>query len=61
MGGTPGPTVAVSGIAWGFTLLGQGGYDLIANATITVLEMPELSTTRNAHGEFTIEVIPVGS
>ena len=61
VGGTPGPTVSVSGIAWGFTLPGQGGYDLIANATISVLEMPELSTTSDAGGEFTIEGIPVGS
>jgi hypothetical protein len=60
-GGTPGPTVSVGGIAWGFTLPGQGGYDLIANATISVLEMPELSTTSNTDGEFTIEGIPVGS
>lgn len=61
MGGTPGPTVSVSGIAWGFTLPGQGGYDLIAGATISVLEMPELSTTSNMDGEFTVEGIPVGS
>lgn len=60
-GGNSGPTVSVGGIAWGFTLPGQGGYNLIANATISVLEMPELSTTTNAEGEFTIEGIPVGS
>ena len=60
-GGTPGPTVSVGGIAWGFTLPGQGGYDLIAGATISVLEMPELSTTSNMEGEFTIEGIPVGA
>jgi hypothetical protein len=60
-GGTPVPTVSVGGIAWGFTLPGQGGYDLIAGATISVLEMPELSTTSNADGEFTVEGIPVGS
>lgn len=61
VGGTPGPTVSVGGIAWGFTLPGQGGYDLIAGATISVLEMPELSTTSNMDGEFTIDGIPVGA
>jgi hypothetical protein len=60
-GGTPVATVSVGGIAWGFTLPGQGGYNLIAGATISVLENPELSTTSNADGEFTIEGIPVGS
>lgn len=58
---SPVATVSVGGIAWGFTLPGQGGYDLIAGATISVLENPELSTTSNADGEFTIEGIPVGS
>jgi hypothetical protein len=53
-------TVSVSGIAWGFTLPGSP-YDRIADATISVLEMPELSTTSNARGEFTIDGIPVGS
>ena len=61
MGGTPVATVSVGGIAWGFTLPGQGGYDLISGATISVLESPELSTTSNADGEFNIEGIPVGS
>jgi len=60
-GGMPGATVSVSGIAWGFTLPGQGGYDLIAGAAISVLEMPELSTTSNDEGEFTLEGVPVGS
>ena len=60
-GGAPGATVSVSGIAWGFTLPGQGGYDLIAGATISVLEMPELSTTSDDEGAFTIEGIPVGA
>lgn len=61
MGGTPGPTVSVGGIAWGFTLPGMGGYALISDAKISVLEMPELNTTSNMDGEFTIEGIPVGS
>jgi len=54
-------TVSVAGIAWEFTLPAQGGYNRIANATISVLEMPELSTTSNTDGEFTIAGIPVGS
>jgi hypothetical protein len=57
----PGATVSVGGIAWGFTLPGQGGYDRIANATVSVLEAPELTTTSSADGEFAIEGIPVGS
>jgi hypothetical protein len=60
-GGEGTPQASVSGIAWGFTLPGQGGYDLIANATISVLERPELSARSNSDGEFTIEGIPVGS
>jgi len=60
-GGSPVATVSVGGIAWGFTLPEQGGYDLIANATISVLEMPELTTTSNEEGEFTIAGIPAGS
>ncbi len=61
VGGAPGPTISAGGIAWGFTLPGQGGYDLIKGATISVLEMPELSTETNDEGEFSIEGIPVGS
>lgn len=59
-GGVP-ATISVSGIAWGFTLPGAGGYDLIADATISVLEMPELSATTDAEGAFTLEGLPVGS
>jgi hypothetical protein len=59
-GGEGTATASVGGIAWGFKLP-PAGYDLIANATISVLEMPELSTRSNADGEFTIEGIPVGS
>ncbi len=58
---SPSPTVSVSGIAWGFTLPGQGGYDLIADATISVLEMPELVATTDPEGAFIIEGIPVGA
>lgn len=60
-GGDGTATASAGGIAWGFTLPGQGGYRLIADATISVLEMPELRTRSNAEGEFTIEGIPVGS
>ena len=60
-GGTPVPTASVGGIAWGFTLPGQGGYDRIVDATISVLEDPDLTTQTNEDGEFTIEGIPVGS
>lgn len=59
--GTPGATVSVTGIAWGFTLPGQGGYDRIAGAAISVLEMPQLSTTSDDNGAFTLEGVPVGS
>jgi hypothetical protein len=60
-GGLPTATVSMGGIAWGFTLPGQGGYDRIAGANVSVLEMPELSTTTNDQGEFTIEGLPSGS
>ena len=60
-GGAPAPTISMGGIAWGFTLPGQGGYDRIDGATISVLEAPELTTTSNEEREFTIEGIPVGS
>jgi len=61
MGGAVTPTVSVGGIAWGFTLPGQGGYDLIKGATISVLEMPELTTESDDEGAFTIDGIPVGA
>jgi hypothetical protein len=60
-GGTPGPTISMGGIAWGFTLPGMGGYRRIEGARISVLEMPELNTTTNEQAEFTIDGIPVGS
>lgn len=60
-GGVPAATASMGGIAWGFTLPGQGGYDRIVDATIYVLEQPDLRATTNADGEFTIEGIPVGS
>ena len=54
------PTATFSGIAWSFTLPGTP-YGLISDATVSVLEMPELETTTNVDGEFTIEGLPVGS
>jgi len=53
-------TVSVGGIAWAFELPGTA-YGRIAGATVSVLEQPELTTTTNEDGEFTIEGIPVGS
>ena len=59
-GGDGGPTVTFSGIAWSFELPGTP-YGLINGATVSILEMPELQTTTNMEGEFTIEGLPVGS
>lgn len=57
----PSVDVSMGGIAWGFTLPGAGGYDRIVGATVSILEMPELSTTTNDQGEFTIAGIPSGT
>jgi len=59
-GGAPGASVSFGGIAWSFELPGQP-YGRISGAQISILEMPELETTSNADGEFTIEGLPVGS
>lgn len=59
-GGTGGPTVSFSGIAWSFELPGTP-YGRIDAATISILEMPELETTSDENGVFTIEGIPVGA
>jgi len=53
-------TVSFSGVAWAFNLPGTP-YGKIAGATVSILEMPELTTTTNAEGEFTIDGLPVGS
>ena len=58
--GAPGDSVSFSGIAWSFTLPGED-YGRISGAQISILEMPELETTSNVDGEFTIEGLPVGS
>jgi hypothetical protein len=58
--GGSGETVRFSGIAWAFNLPGTP-YGKIEGATVWILEMPELSTTTNADGEFTIDGLPVGS
>jgi len=57
---TGGATISAGGIAWSFQLPGLP-YGRINGATVSVLEMPELSTETNADGEFTIEDVPVGS
>ena len=59
-GGTGGPTVTFSGIAWSFELPGTP-YGRIAEAKISILEMPTIETTTNMNGEFTIKGLPVGS
>lgn len=58
--GTTGATVTFSGIAWSFELPGTP-YGRIEGANVSILEMPELETTTNAEGEFSIEGLPVGS
>ncbi|MBW2719535.1 MAG: carboxypeptidase regulatory-like domain-containing protein [Deltaproteobacteria bacterium] len=59
-GGSPAATVSFSGIAWAFELPGTP-YGRISGAKVSILEMPELETTTNADGEFTIEGLHVGS
>ncbi|MBW2402885.1 MAG: carboxypeptidase regulatory-like domain-containing protein [Deltaproteobacteria bacterium] len=59
-GGSPAATVSFSGIAWAFELPGAP-YGRISGAKVSILEMPELETTTNAEGEFTIEGLHVGS
>ncbi len=59
-GGSPAATVSFSGIAWAFELPGTP-YGRISGAKVSILEMPELETTTNAEGEFTIEGLHVGS
>ena len=59
-GGSGGATVSVGGIAWAFELPGLP-YGRIDGATVSVLEMPKLSTETNPDGEFAIEGIPVDS
>jgi len=58
--GAPGASVSFGGIAWSFELPGVP-YGRISGAQISILEMPELETTSNVDGEFTIEGLPVGS
>ncbi|MBW2191543.1 MAG: hypothetical protein JRG93_18545, partial [Deltaproteobacteria bacterium] len=58
--GTGGQTVSFSGIAWSFQLPGNP-YGRISGAKVSILEMPDLETTSNMDGEFTIEGLPVGS
>ena len=53
-------TVTASGNAFAFALPGEP-YGRIVGATVSVLEMPELSTTTEADGFFLIEGLPVGA
>ncbi len=59
-GGAPGASVSFDGIAWSFELPGVP-YGRISGAQISILEMPELETTSNEDGEFTLDGLPVGS
>jgi len=49
-------TVLVSGDAFAF-----GPYTKIAGATVTIRELPELSTTTDADGRFAFEALPGGA
>lgn len=60
MGGMGGPTVTFSGIAWSFELPGTP-YGRIDGARISILEMPELETTSDEDGAFSIVGVPVGA
>lgn len=51
-----GGTVEASGDAFAF-----GPYTMIADATVTILEMPEQSTTTDADGHFVFEALPPGA
>jgi hypothetical protein len=59
-GDSGGAAVSVGGIAWAFEFPGSP-YGRIDGATVSVLEMPELSAETNSDGEFTVLDIPVGS
>ena len=52
--------IDVSGDAFAFTLPGQD-YGRIADATLTVLEQPEFTTTTDAEGHFELLGLPAGS
>lgn len=58
-GGTPGPTFSISGNAFSFAPPGFPGWGRIEGGTITVLEMPEYTTTTVEDGYFIIEDLPI--
>ncbi len=51
--------IAVSGVAYAFNLPGTP-YGVIADATLSILEMPGIETTSDAEGEFAFEALPAG-
>ena len=52
-------TINASGNAFAFALPGEP-YGRVVNGTVSVLEMPEFSTTTDEDGFFSIEGLPVG-
>lgn len=59
MGGAPGPTFSISGNAFSFAPPGFPGWGRIEGGTVSVLEMPEYTTTTVEDGYFIIEELPV--
>jgi len=53
-------TIRASGVAFTFTLPSQP-YGRIAGGTVTILEMPDQSTTTSADGAFAFEALPAGA
>jgi hypothetical protein len=58
-GGNAGPTFSISGNAFAFAPPGFPGSGRIEGGTVTVLEMPEYSTTTVEDGYFIIEDLPI--
>jgi hypothetical protein len=54
--GAAGPTVGVSGDAFVF-----GPSMMLAGATVSILEMPEQTTTTDANGHFAFDALPAGA
>jgi len=58
-GGDPGPTFSISGNAFSFAPPGFPGWGRIEGGSVSVLEMPEYSTTTVEDGYFILENLPV--
>lgn len=58
-GGVAGPAFSISGNAFSFAPPGFPGWGRIEGASVTVLEMPEFSTTTVEDGYFIIEGLPI--